>query len=595
MNLSYFGQKIIFFALLLLVSLAQAKEEITIGLIDTFDPDFYLQTFVPTIEHLQKDLPSYKLKIIEISPKQIIPETEKFKPHFVIASAGDFSTLMSLKGAQQIATVKRPQALNSEKAVFASFVVKNDRKDLQSLKDLEKKTAAATTETDFEGWLVPLGEIAEAGFNPDKFFKEVKFTEHQFPDVLTHLKVGNVDVGIFGPCQLERLAASGEIDKKDFRVIGLKNPTELCARSTKMYPDVVFCSMDGAPPAAVKAITLSLLSLPGEPNNFEWIPASSFYQVFELLKSLKLGPYLHLRDTTVKAFIADHQLEIGLILALLVAILIHIVRVNMLVRLRTDELKASIAEQHLIESKALENRERLEMLEKSRVISQLSSMFAHEVKQPITNIINYTSSLKFLLDKLQIKDGHGQIEMVLNKLREQALRTADIVDHVRSYAKHRPSKDTDFDLIDTVQRALKSIKEQERKGVSIELVFPQASLFAKADPFEIELVVLNLLKNALKAVKDVSTPKVCVSITEDEDNIRVHIADNGPALPEEQFNKLGKPVQSTKTEGLGIGLSIALSIIESHGGHLTFTRNKPNGLIVSFSVDKAPHKENHNG
>lgn len=167
MNTAFLKQKLLLLCFLFLASITQAKEEITIGLIDTFDPDFYLETFVPTVEHLQKELPNYKLKIIEISPKNIIEETEKLKPQFLIASAGDFSTLMSLKGAQQIATVKRPQAINAEKAVFAAFVVKNDRKDLQTLRDLENKTAAAATETDFEGWLVPLGEIADAGFNPE--------------------------------------------------------------------------------------------------------------------------------------------------------------------------------------------------------------------------------------------------------------------------------------------------------------------------------------------------------------------------------------------------------------------------------------------
>lgn len=109
------------------------------------------------------------------------------------------------------------------------------------------------------------------------------------------------------------------------------------------------------------------------------------------------------------------------------------------------------------------------------------------------------------------------------------------------------------------------------------------------------MVVLNLLKNALGAVKDVPSPEVTITIAENEDKIRVHIADNGPALSEEQFEKLGKPVQSKKSDGLGIGLSIALSIIESHGGHLTFSRNQPNGLIVSFSVEYAANKENHNG
>ncbi len=577
--------RFLFLALMFLTSsAAQAKEELRIGLIDTFDPDFYLLTFVPTIEHLKKELPSYDLKIVEISPTNIIPDIEKTQPQFVIASAGDFSTLLTVKGAQQIATVKRPQAINSEKAVFATFVVKSKRSDIAKIEDLKNKKVVATSATDFEGWLVPLGEIASKGHDPDNFFKEIQFTEHLYPDVLTNLKVDNADVGIFGPCQYEKLLQSGQITKDEFRVINKKGADEVCLRSTEMYPDVVFFSMDGAPQKAVKAITLSLLSLPEEMNNFEWIPTSNFLKVLDLMKSLKIGPYHHLRETTVKAFVEAHKLEIGLFIALLLAILVHIIRVNMLVKKRTDELTASLAEQQLIESKARENREKLEMLEKSRVISQLSSMFAHEVKQPITNIIYYASGLKMLTEQLHIEN--AQVKTALDKIGEQARRTAEIIEHVRSYAKHRPSKETVFDLSSIIKRAVESTKEHERKTTEITLKSPDSSVFTKGDPFEIELVVLNLIKNALQAVQSVADPKVIVEISELPGKYEVNIIDNGPPLSDEKFKNLGKPIHSDKADGLGIGLSIAASIVESHGGHLSFKRNQPNGLIVQFCVDK---------
>ncbi|WP_419065672.1 phosphate/phosphite/phosphonate ABC transporter substrate-binding protein, partial [Parasutterella sp.] len=237
--------------------------------------------------------------------------------------------------AQQIATESRNHAYSPKEAVSSVFIVRNDRKDLQKISDLKGKVLSATEPHDFDGMLVGMGEIATRGFDPDTFFSKTLFSHYQYPDVATYVKVGAADVGILGTCQYEKLLKTGQIQPGEFRVLEARSNSEACLRSTERYPDTVFYALDTAPIEEVKAVSLSLLSMPKGEFNFEWVPASGFLKVYDLMKCLKLGPYEHLRETTVKDFILSHQKEFLLAALLLCAILVHIVRVNWLVNRRT--------------------------------------------------------------------------------------------------------------------------------------------------------------------------------------------------------------------------------------------------------------------
>lgn len=574
----------LFFLCFLSFFASAAEREIRVGLIDTFDQDFYLETFVPTIEHLQKTLKDYKVKVVEVGQHNLLENLKNEKPDFLVSSAGNFVTLSSLQGAQQIASVSRSHALNPKEAVSSVFVVRADRKDLNKISDLKGKVLSATDPHDFDGLLVALGEIATRGFDPDTFFLKTIYSNYQYPDVATYVKVGEADAGVLGTCQYEKLLKTGQIRPGELKVLEARNTRESCMRSTEMYPDAVFYSLDSAPNAAVKAVTLSLLSMPKENNDFEWVPTSSFLKVYELMKSLKLGPYEHLRETTVKAFLLSHQTELLLAFGLLIAVLIHIVRVNWLVNRRTQELKYALAVQRATERKARENRQKLDLLEKSRVISQMSSMFAHEVKQPITNLIYYASALKLLLQQLGVKD--SRVDFALNQMNGQAVRTSEIVEHVRSYAKHNTNRNETFDLVAVINRAIKSINKEEIEGVETSSQLPEKAI-SVGDSFEIELAVLNVLKNALKAAKNSHFPQSAIRVAQKEHAWQITVTDNGPAISEEVFSQLGRPTTTQKKEGLGVGLSIVVSIIENNGGHVTFRRLDPNGIAVDLFVKKS--------
>lgn len=572
----------LFICLLPLLASAEPKE-IRVGLIDTFDQDFYLESFVPTIEYLQKSLKNYKLKVVEISRDNLSESIKKEKPDFLISSAGNYVTLMNRMGAQQIGTIQRRHALSPQESVSSVFVVRADRKDLKNIADLQGRSVSATSPDDFDGMLVALGEIAARGFDPDHFFSKKVFSHYQYPDVATYVKVGAVDAGILGTCQYEKLLQTGQIKPGELRILEPKDKNELCRRSTNMYPDTVFYSLDSAPNAAVKEVSLALLSMPAADRDFEWVPASGFLNVYDLMRQLKLGPFEHLRETTVKAFLTNYKTEILLAFCLLLAFLIHTARVNVLVNRRTEELKYSLSVQRAIEQEARINREKLDKLEKSRLISQMSSIFAHEVKQPITNLIYYSSALKLLIKQLGIQD--DRVDYALKQMNNEAMRTSAIVEHVRSYARHKTDRNGKFDLTEVIERALRSINKEEIEGVKTQENLP-AEAPSTGDPFEIELAILNVLKNALNAAKGSAFPRCSISVEPKDHMWRVTVKDNGPKISDEVFAQLGRPTSSTKKDGLGVGLSIVLSMIENNGGHISFTRIEPNGLSVELYIKK---------
>jgi two-component system sensor histidine kinase TtrS len=563
-------------------SAAPDKPVVRIALIDTFDPDFYLKTYVPTVEYLQKRLPQYRIQVEEIDTEKVSEELERKKPDFVISSAGEYVTLIEKMGAHQIVTKLRKGAPDVAHSVASAVLVRSDRTDINSVADLEGKTVAATDENDFDGWLIFQSLIAQSGKDPEKFFSRVLFTKYNYPDPVTYLKVGQADAAVLSACLYEDMVKTGQLAAQDVRILNPLSTQEPCARSTDLYPDAVFFSLPTASPLMVKNVTMALLSVP-ESGDFQWIPSNSFLEVHQLLKELKLGPYEHLRDTTLKAFLLEHQRDLYLLAALIAAFLFHLIVLNRLVYVRTEELKKVLAEQHRAEKEAAENRKKLDILERSCALAQMCTIFAHEVKQPLTNMTYYVSGLKLLLERLGIAS--PVVFETVRKLGEQTRRTVSIVEHVQGYAKKGPRKPEIRDLADTVRSAVKSLEEGEKNSAVIHTDFDRGYL-VKVDAFEIELVVLNLIKNALRAVKDTADAEVSVSIRNEAETVTLVIEDNGPAIDEAVFEKLGKSVLNSQTGGLGIGLLIVHSIVESHGGHMIFERRTGGGLRVKVVLTR---------
>lgn len=583
-----------------------ARPVVTIGLVDTFTPNFYMYSYVPLIEWLREKLPQYEIRTREL-PRGASLEKESFPPDtFLVLSSGD-AVHYPFLGLEQLATRRRSGSPRADQSVGALFVVRADS-PWKTLADLKGRSVATTSADAFEGWLIPMNEVAKEGFDPDAFFGPTLFTEWNVPDAMTMVLSGQTDWAILETCALEEALRTGVVSEGELRVVHeLPNDDPAaCRRSTERFPDVMVASLPSADPEVVRDVTVAVLTRPVDREGFDWVSNNNRTNVLALMERLKLGPYASLRDTSPAALLARYRVEVGGALALLALLLVHVVRVNLLVRRRTRELTEESEKREAAAEALRQSRQRLANLERAGTVAQLSALFAHEVKQPITAIVNYLTGVRML--RAQGENAPEREEKALGLALEAAYRAADIVERVRRTAKHEAPEMRPVDLREVVDEALRHAglqkhpevecraelggetgKESEKEGGT-----ESAPVMVSGDPLELQLVVVNLVKNALEALTAAGTPqpKIVVRLERRTEpparaadlspaaHAVVSVEDNGPALTDAAFAVLGTRTTSTKPEGLGLGLAIALSIVEAHRGHLEFERLAPSGLAV---------------
>lgn len=563
---------------------SENKPTVTIGLVDTFSPTFFIESYSPTVDHLMESLTQYQFNLVDINPGNILEDIERYKPDFLISNAFTYVSLMQTHGALQVATKENKETSNLTDSVASTIIVRSDS-SIKTLADARGKKAAVSDLESFGGWLIAKGEMLSAGSNPDKFFSEIIETKYGVPDVFLLLKHGFVTVGVVESCELEKAIQSGQIKEGDFRVLNQRLNPQKCLVSTPGYPDVVFFSLAGVAPSITKDVTVELLTMPSVGLDFNWTITNNFLPTYNLMQSLRLGPFNHDSAWSVKFLLEKYKKGIYFAVLLLFFLLLHVFQINYLVRKRTGQLSKALKETKKFYLESQKSKQKLHALERMSIVSQISSMFAHEIKQPITNIGYYAGALSMLLEQKPTKDSRAQ--EIITLLQNELQKSTQIVEHVRSLVKKRPKEKKICDLGGVVSNAL----GQGLYAQAVENNVPKGEFFTLGDAFELEFIVLNFVRNAKSAVKGVVNPQISVSVSEAGAFWKLSVRDNGPKLDQLAFENLGKAIQSSKPDGLGFGLSICNAIAESSGGHLEFERGESSGVIASLFVEKFITKE----
>lgn len=570
-------------AAILCLNATAAEQTITIGLVDTFSPDFYIHSYSPTIDHLKASLPEYRFRIVELDYRHVDADIESLRPDFLVTSASLYAELMGTVGTHQIATRNPKTSESPAHTVASTFIVKASN-PARTLNDLKGKRIAASDKSSFDGWLIAQGELARQGLDPESHFTEVMETDYAVPDVATLVRIGAADAGVLSTCEYESLLKSGLIKTGEFHILAERPKDGGCVRSTDRYPDVVFSSLPWVNAETVREVTVAILSMPSDKLEFHWTVCNDFVPTYELLRTLSIGPFAGSNDLSLAAIWARWKTEILLGLLLMTAVAFHIVTINLLVQKRTHQLSEAIAETERFFRAAQEARNALLTIERTNIVAQLSSMFAHEIKQPIMNISLYAGAIRLLLDRLGISaSAKAQVSEILDSLGEEVERSVEIVDHVRSYAKKRPRSLVLVNLAEVVVDAVKTVEE---RGLHIENRLPDA-LWVKADPFEMLFILSNFIRNAAAAIKGEPSGRIVLEAADWDTQWQVSVVDNGPAMSDEVFAQLGKAGASNKPDGLGFGLAIAAAIAEANGGHIEFERLHPHGLSAKLILAKS--------
>lgn len=567
--------------------------DVTVGIVDTFNPRFFIDTYTPLIERLKARYPQYRFTTVEFPRGEPIDSTRLGANGFVILSSGD-AVRESELDLQQIATRRRADRKAADRSVGAVFLVRAGS-TLKTLADLKGRSVATTDPNAFEGSAVPKGELAEQGEDPEGFFGEVFYTEWNYPDVLQMVTLGMTDVGILSTCEWEDAVAAGVVGAHELRIVNDRTaPGDRCRRSTALYPDLMLAALPTASPEVVRDITIAVLTQPVDEGGYDWISNTNLTDVRNLYRTLREGPYAYLRDWSAAGLWRRFHTEIALGVFALILVAVHIVRVNLLVRRRTRELQQASAARERAAEALRESRAQLERLERGATVTQLSAMFAHEVKQPVTNAANYLNAL-LLMKERGLRDETRE-ESAFRRALSEVYRAADILDRVRAALKRERTKFERFDLARLPERAIRHSRAK-KAGIPVECFGLETPAVVLGDAMELELVLVNLLNNAVDALTQAKIvgPRIRVSLLRESDTALLRVEDNGPGVPPERLAKLGKPVLSDKPEGLGFGLAIAASLAEAHGGRLRFEAGNPTGLAVTLSVplDRTPDSKEH--
>ncbi|HET6787128.1 MAG TPA: HAMP domain-containing sensor histidine kinase, partial [Aquabacterium sp.] len=217
----------------------------------------------------------------------------------------------------------------------------------------------------------------------------------------------------------------------------------------------------------------------------------------------------------------------------------------------------------------------------------MASTVAHELNQPLAAISNYCSGMISRIKNGAI-DNDGLIE-ALEKTSRQAQRAGQVIHRIRQFVK-RSEPQRQMTRVREITDAVLDLAsfEMKRRRVTLNAVIGQRLPNLCVDPILIEQVLLNLLKNAAEAIDNADTVqsrrlvdlRVTQRNTEDQGPVvEFTVSDGGPGMKEEMLGKLFEAFSSTKADGLGIGLSLCRSIIESHHGRIK-AENIYNGSTV---------------
>ncbi|MCR6631959.1 MAG: PhnD/SsuA/transferrin family substrate-binding protein [Magnetospirillum sp.] len=532
----------------------------------------------PTLRHLAVQLPEYRLRAVPLDLGGLAEAVRTESVDFVITNPGQYVELEAAFGIVRIASLAAaPDALPA-RMVASAVVARAARQDLRRLDDVRGTRLAAVAPEAFGGYRVAWRELAERGIDPGNDTAELVFMGFPMERIVDAVASGDADVGIVRACLLEQMAAEGRLRLEDFRVLDARlTPGSPCQVSTRAYPDWPFAKLAHTSDRLAKRVALALLAMPGT-EGYAWTVPVDYQPVHELFRALKLGPYEYLRHRSLSQILHDNWP--WLVIASLAALwwVVHVARVEYLVRRRTEDLKAAHEE-------ARRHREEMEHGARLALLGEMASSLAHEINQPLAAIANYASGCQRRL--AAGTDPEGVADGVL-RIAGQAERAAGIVKRMRAFVRKRVPEPQILDLAEPVRDALGLFQASAaRRGIAVTARLPTGLPPVRADRIQMEQVVLNLLQNAADAMAGLATRRLTMMVGAGEGGVGVAVADTGPGLSPEARQHLFEPFFTTKPEGLGLGLSLSRTIVEAHGGRLWAEDGAEGGAVFRFTLPVA--------
>jgi C4-dicarboxylate-specific signal transduction histidine kinase len=290
------------------------------------------------------------------------------------------------------------------------------------------------------------------------------------------------------------------------------------------------------------------------------------------------------------SFRVDDPFNVAAILAFLTVSAV-ITRLVSTVRTRAKQLastnatlEAQIAKRKQAQEALLDARTELERVTRVTNLGQLTASIAHEINQPLTAVVtNANACLRWLAGDAP---DLGEARAAATRIVQDATRTAGIISRIRQLFKKGAPQLESVDVNEVIREMIVLLRsEATRYSISVRTELSADPPLLTADRLQLQQVLMNLIINAIDAMKDVDgTRELAIKSQRAGDGlVLVSVSDTGVGLPPQQ-DQIFDAFFTTKLQGTGMGLSISRSIVEAHGGRLWAADNSPRGASFHLTL-----------
>ncbi|MDQ7730963.1 ATP-binding protein [Halomonas sp. SpR8] len=261
---------------------------------------------------------------------------------------------------------------------------------------------------------------------------------------------------------------------------------------------------------------------------------------------------------------------------------------------RTRDLMASnqrlsdeIEERRRAEANLRQTQDELIQAAKLAVLGQLAAGINHELNQPLAAIRAYAENARRFMELAH----HDKADANLEQIVELTERMADISAQLRQFSRKSSERQETISVQACIDYALRLFQSRLREGnVIIVHDWPTETLWVKGDLVRLEQVLVNLIGNALQAMKTVPAPQLTLGAHIHQQQVIISVSDNGPGIPEEHLGQIFEPFFTTKApgSGLGLGLSISSRIMDDLGGKLQAANQPEGGASFTITLPLSP-------
>ena len=580
------------FALLSIVSCQSLAEIVRIGLRAHSGVEKGMAKWQPTADYLTKMIPGYEFVMVPyVSLQELNEHAGKAEFDFVLTNPSSYVALELEHGASRILTLENKRQ-GGAYTKFGSVMFTRADSGINNIADLEDKRFMAVSEKAFGGWRVTWRELHQQGVEPTKFFDELLFSGGIQEEVVLAVMDGRADAGTVRTDMLERMAAAGQIDLKDIRVLNSKQAKDFpFVHSTSLYPEWPFAKFHHASSELAQKVAVALMSMPVSHEAalagkyVGWTVPLDYGPVHELMRDLKVGPYegygeISLADVAKEYIYWIVVVTILFLLAWL--LLIIVVRANRRLSETRQELllsNDSLKQAHMhLEERVRERTKELELAKDeaetaNNAKSEFLSRMSHELRTPMNAIMGFGQLMEMDVEGTLTEIHRSNLKEITTAGEHLLQLINDVLDLARVETGKLELDMQDISIINKVNEtfALMTPLAVQSEIALINDLTEQSDITVRADNVRFKQVLINLISNAVKYNKQGG--EVHVSCESCGDNVvRVTVTDTGLGIATKDIDKLFEPFERidhfSQAEGAGIGLSVTKSLVEAMGGSI---------------------------